>query len=132
MFAQTWNKYIPVIRILIKKSAAAEQVLQMNSIDFLRAAGGKKIKLSFDIQVTNGRLLVTGKQSPLAKEFALLLQEDEQTRKLIREQQLEFCLKSNFQLFIRNKTTPPLILAAETLEEPVNDVTEETADNIAP
>ena len=44
MFLQTWNRYLPVIKILLKRSVNAEQTLDMNSSDFQRASGGKKIK----------------------------------------------------------------------------------------
>ena len=56
MFVQTWNKYLPVIRILLKRSANAEQRLDMNKSDFQRAAGGKKVKFTFSILLTKGRL----------------------------------------------------------------------------
>ena len=34
MFVQTWNKYLPVIKILLKRSVQGEQTLEMNSSDF--------------------------------------------------------------------------------------------------
>jgi len=40
MFTPTWNKYLPIIKILLKRSVNAEQTLDMNSTDFQRAAGG--------------------------------------------------------------------------------------------
>ena len=43
MFTQTWKKYLPVILILMKKSALEDQVLKVNQTDFERAAGGRKI-----------------------------------------------------------------------------------------
>ena len=107
MFSQTWNKYLPVIMILMKRSATGEQSLHMNHTDFERAAGGRKIKFNFtNLHLTNGRINNNAKHTPLAKEFATLLQEDEQTRKLIKKQQFEFTMTNGFQLHIKN-TTPP-------------------------
>ena len=37
-FAAVWNKYLPAIKILIKKAAATEQLLGMNRNDFETAA----------------------------------------------------------------------------------------------
>jgi hypothetical protein len=115
MFSQTWSKYMPVIRILIKKSAGSDQVLNMNSTDFIRATGGRKIKFSFDMQLMNGQLVESARQTPVAKEFALLLQEDEQARKLIKHQKLGFAMNNSFQLSIKNHTPapPPGIVASE-------------------
>ena len=42
MFLQTWNRYLPVIKILLKRSVNAEQTLDMNSSDFQRASVEKK------------------------------------------------------------------------------------------
>lgn len=107
MFRQTWNKYIPVLRILIKRSATGEQSLSMNGTDFTRAAGGKKVKFSFDIELKNAQFVNASQQTPLVQEFILALQEDEQLRKLIRHQHLGFTMSNNFQLRIRNNTPAP-------------------------
>jgi hypothetical protein len=108
MFTQTWKKYLPVIVILLKRSATGVQTLSMNHTDFERAAGGRKIKYSFSqLQLNNGRINTAVKQAPLAKEFAVLLQEDELTRRLLVGQYFEFSMNNDFQLTIKNNTPAP-------------------------
>ena len=103
MFSQTWKKYLPVIIILIKRAASAEQVMSMNNTDFERAAGGRKIKFSFShLQLNKGRVNTEVKHTPFARELATVLQEDDITKMLIADQYLEFSLNNNFQLTIRN------------------------------
>ena len=105
MFTQTWKKYLPVIILLMKRSDKAEQVLSMNYTDFARATAGKKIKLTFsNVQLTNGRSKVETKYSPLANDLILVLQENQQSGVLMRDQQFEFSMNSDFQLTIRNNT----------------------------
>lgn len=112
MFTQTWKKYLPVIAILIKRSGSGEQTLNMNNTDFERAAGGRKIKYSFNnMHLNDARIDNTFKHTPLAKEFAQLLQENELTRPLLKKQNLEFSMNSDFQLVIRNHT-----ISAEDIE----------------
>lgn len=107
MFKQVWKKYLPVITILIKRSVQGDQVLNMNHTDFERAAGGRKIKHSFSsLQIVNGRVQNMIKLSPIPKEFTLVLQEEELTRKLIQKMHLEFSMNNNFQLSIKNQTPP--------------------------
>jgi hypothetical protein len=60
MFLQTWNKYLPVIKILLKRSVNGEQTLDMNSSDFQRASGGKKVKFTFSIPLIRGRVPTGG------------------------------------------------------------------------
>lgn len=108
MFSQTWRKYLPVIILLMKRSAKGEQVLNMNNTDFERAVGGKKIKLTFsDLQLDNGRINYRAKHSALAKDLSVLLQEDDQSKILIQDKLFEFSMNSSFQLTIRNNTPAP-------------------------
>ncbi len=115
MFTQTWKKYLPVITILLKRSAQGEQILGMNHTDFERAAGGRKIKFSFsNLQLNKARINTGEKHTAVAAELAAVLQEDIFTGRFIKTQHFEFALNNEFKLTIRN-TTPP----AEPLEEPV-------------
>lgn len=105
MFSQTWKKYLPVIIILLKRSVNEQQTLTMNHTDFARAAGGRKIKYSFhSLFLNNGRIDNTVKHSPLAREFAEVLQENEQSKRLLLKQNLEFSMNNDFQLTIKNVT----------------------------
>jgi len=117
MFTQTWNKYLPIIKILLKRSVNGPQTLDMNSTDFQRAAGGRKVKYTFSFMLIKGRLL--------AKELIVLLQADEMTRKLIRAQDFEMMMNNSFQLTIKN-CTPPETEQPETLATDPAEVNEET------
>ncbi len=119
MFSQTWKKYLPVISILIKRSAQGEQVLALNNTDFDRAAGGRKIKYSFThLQLNKGRINTDHKHTPFAKEFSVLLQEDENIQRLIAPLSLEFTLNNQLQLTIKN------LAEAAVNEEPESDQAE--------
>jgi len=113
MFIQTWNKYLPVIRILLKRSVNATQTPDMDKSDFQRAAGGKKVKFVFSIMLVNGRSLVAEKASPLAKDLVTVLQQDMVANEFLRRNELEFTMNNNFQLVMTNNTP--------AVESPVND-----------
>lgn len=105
MFIQTWKTYLPVIKILMKRSVSGEQTFQMNLIDFRRAAGGRKVKYVFSINIRNGRSQDIISPPPIAKDFLVALQEDDVAHRLIRHQDFEFSMNTGFQLLIKN-TTP--------------------------
>jgi hypothetical protein len=108
MFTQTWKKYLPVIAILIKRSASGDQTMRLNNTDFERAAGGRKIKFSFThLQLNKGRINTQIKQAAVAKELATVLQEDDIIKKLLTDQWLEFALSNDFTLTIKNNTPAP-------------------------
>ena len=124
MFSQIWKKYLPVITILMKRSIQEDQALTMNHTDFERAAGGRKIKFSFtNLILTNGRINNTVPHSNLAREFGVVLQEDEHTRKLLQKQVFEFSMSNDIQLNIKNITPP-----AETAEDENPEESSELAE----
>ena len=102
MFFPTWNKYLPVIKILLKRSAHGEQKLDMNQSDFQRAAGGRKVKFTFSVKLINGRVQNGDDCPPLAKDLITALQGNEVTNKFIRANEFVFTMNSDFQLLIRN------------------------------
>jgi len=104
MFIQTWNKYLPVIRILLKRSVNAVQTLDMDKSDFQRAAGGKKVKFVFSIMMVNGRSPGAEKASPLAKDLITVLQQDMVANEFLRKNELEFSMNNSFQLVMTNNT----------------------------
>jgi hypothetical protein len=102
MFTQTWKKYLPVILILLKRASQEDQVLKVNQTDFERAAGGRKIKFSFNnVELKKARLNSHAKHSPFAKEFATVLQEDDTTKRFLLPRWFEFSMSTDFQLTIK-------------------------------
>lgn len=107
MFTETWKKYMPVIVILLKRSAKGEQTLNLDQADFRRAAGGRKIKFSFDnLRLNDGRTEYNANLTPMAKEFVQILMNSDLVKVLMRNQQFEFEMNRDFQLIIKNNTVP--------------------------
>ena len=111
--------------ILLKKSVTGTQILSMNNTDFERAAGGRKIKYSFtQLQLNKGRINTEVKHTPMARELAVMLQEDDIVKKLIADQHIEFSMTNDFKLTIKNNTPAP---------EPVSDLdTDEEIETVNP
>ncbi|MES1198117.1 MAG: hypothetical protein ABUL41_02460 [Chitinophagaceae bacterium] len=118
MFTQTWNKYLPIIKILMKRSATGSQTLDMNFTDFQRAAGGRKVKFTFSVSLHKGRIQNITSPPPLARDLSQLLQDNIETNKLVRLQDYEFSLNSSFQLTI--KTTIPPVVESDSNEIDIN------------
>ena len=56
MYAQIWTKYLPIIRILLKRTKQDNQVLDLNRIDFERMGTGRKAGYKFTIEFKNGKV----------------------------------------------------------------------------
>jgi len=73
VYASVWNKYFPVVRILMKRSVDSEQTLNFNSIDFEKSGKGRKTVQKFIIEFMDGKLTGMIKNNLLAQSLAAML-----------------------------------------------------------
>lgn len=114
MYTYTWKKYLPVIRILLKRSATAEQSVSLNRTDFEKTTKLRKPACSFAVEIVRGRLNAINNQSVPAKDLVSILQEDDMVKTLLRQHHYAISLNSDFLLSIKDITPP---VQEEVLEE---------------
>lgn len=120
MYKQVWNKYLPIIRILIKRASTADQTLAMNATDFERASAGRKAGYKFAMRFSNGRLDDNISTTPVAKDLLSILLGDDLIKELFRQNHYQVEMSTKFQLGI--KVIPKMILeeaAAVLNDEPL-------------
>lgn len=118
MYTYIWNKYLPVIRILLKKSAGGDQLLSLNRDDFERAGTGRKAGYKFTIAFSEGKVSNVISGSDLASHLATAMLDDAATRAVLRTGNFEVILNTKFQITIKN-TTPQAFSATAVEETPV-------------
>ena len=106
-YTSVWFKYVPVLRILIKKSAAEEQVFQFNRADFERAGYSRKSGYKFTVSFVNNKPDTIFAGNELIQTFVSVLQEDEIIRQLLINNDYTFIFSSKFFLHIKNNTQMP-------------------------
>jgi hypothetical protein len=102
MYTHIWHKYLPIIKILLKKSATAEQTLNLNRVDFERAGSGRKSGYKFTIELINGRVANVISSSQLALDLATVLLEDAVVKQLASANNYQVSLNTKFQVNIKN------------------------------
>lgn len=122
MYTQIWNKYLPIIKILLKRTVNGDQVLDLNRIDFERAGSGRKAGYKFSIEFTRGRVANIISGSQLASDLAAAMQEDANIKALLIPNEYIVSLNTKFQLLLKNVTPK------ETEETGADDSTEESAE----
>lgn len=100
MYTQVWNKYLPVIKILLKRIDTGEQTLSMNLTDFEKAAAGRRDSFSFHIHFREGRS-VNALTSHVAKDLAAILLADEKIKQDFVQREYHFQMNKKFQLTIK-------------------------------
>lgn len=114
MYVHVWNKYLPIIKILMKKASAGNQTLDLNRIDFERAGSGRKAGYKFSIDFKQGRVSNIISGSPLASDLATVLLNDPASRAILANADISITLNTKFQLAIVNKS----IVEEKEKEEP--------------
>ena len=102
MYNHIWKKYLPIIKILMKKSVSQEQVLTLNRIDFERAGTGRKAGYKFKIEFIDGKVGNVISGSTLAMHLAQVILEDDTAKQILNEHNFEISLNTKFQLIIKN------------------------------
>lgn len=100
-FAGVWSRYMPAIRILIKKAVAAEQVININQSDIERAVGIKKSGYRFSISFIKERPELLHSNNDIAQAFITALTEDETITEYLRNNNYTFSFNSKYQLLIK-------------------------------
>lgn len=108
MYTQVWKKYLPIIRILMKKANDKSQTLDMNRIDFERAGSGRKAGYKFNIKINNGRVTNVISGSPLALDLAEVILQDEAAKQIISRNDYTLSFNPRFQLIIEQTSTAPV------------------------
>ncbi|MEO6812916.1 MAG: hypothetical protein ABI172_03250 [Ginsengibacter sp.] len=102
MYNHIWKKYLPIVKILMKKSNTEDQVLDLNRVDFERAGTGRKAGYKFLIEFTDGKVGNVISGSPLAMHLAQVVLEDEGAKQILSENNFIISLNTKFQLSIKH------------------------------
>jgi hypothetical protein len=100
MYTQVWLKFLPVIRIMLKRAVASPQLLKLNRTDFDKAGGGKKVGFRFTVMLSNAKVQ-NSITSPIAKDLVTILQQDEATAAILSAKNFELELNPKCELNIR-------------------------------
>ena len=113
MYTHIWLKYLPILRILMKKSTAGDQVLNLNRPDFEKHGVARKAGYKFTIEFTNGKVANVISTSQLAMDLAAVMLEDATCKTLFATNNYAISLNTKFQVSIKNCTPQPEALALE-------------------
>jgi hypothetical protein len=100
MYTQVWTKFLPVIRIMLKRAVASPQVLKLNRTDFDKAGGGKKVGFRFTVEL-KGSKVQNKVVSPIAKDLITAIQQDPATTEILAGKLYELDLNPKCELSIR-------------------------------
>jgi hypothetical protein len=71
-----WTKYLPAIRILLKKAVNEEQQFTLSKIELQSVDNRKNVNFSFNLEITNGKVESGLGVSPMGKDLFNVLNGD--------------------------------------------------------
>jgi hypothetical protein len=101
MYTHIWNKYLSVIRILLKKSVKEAQSLSFNVCDFEKTGPQKKTGFNFTLKFRKGRVDNLAGLSGPAKELSAVLLQDPQISGLLQRGEYHLTMNAKFVLGIQ-------------------------------
>ena len=102
MYTKVWAKYLPVIRIVLKRSLTAEQILSLNAPDFERAGLGRKSGYKFLLKFKEGRIDNVIIDLPIASSLATELLHDPVIKDIFAHNEFHISLNPKFELTIKH------------------------------
>ena len=100
MYTQTWSKYLPVIKILLKRSISGDQHLNLNVPDFEKK-GSRKAAEKFAIQSSKGKINDMLRSPDIAKDLAFVLLNDASASEYLAKHDFRISMNAKFQLSIQ-------------------------------
>lgn len=102
MFTNVWVKYLPILRIVLKRSLTAEQQFALNAPDFERAGYKRKSGYKFMMKLKDGRLGNVIVDMPIASSLASTLLEDAVIKELAIAHEFHISMNTKYELTIKH------------------------------
>lgn len=95
-YLQLWKKYMPVIRLLLKKSG--DQKLQLYRHEFETTGVRNKSGYSFNIEMVNGKVMNKISGTAVAKDLVQSMNENPDLNAWLKSQNIKISMGRSFEL----------------------------------
>ncbi|MDN3548118.1 hypothetical protein [Mucilaginibacter aquaedulcis] len=100
-YLTTWKRYMPVIRLHLKKSLNEDQQFKLNITDFESAGDRGKSGYTFNITMENGKVTNNISGSAVARDLYEAIRADEAVIALLQDKNVKISVGKSFVLSIK-------------------------------
>lgn len=100
-YLATWKRYIPVIRLHLKRSLTEDQQFKLNITDFESAGDRGKSAYTFNIALENGKPTNNISGSAVARDLYEAMKEDEAIKSFLQNRSVKISVGKAFILSIK-------------------------------
>ncbi|MEO5563151.1 MAG: hypothetical protein ABIR18_06950 [Chitinophagaceae bacterium] len=101
MFLALWTKYLPIIRILLKKAGPEEQKLAVGKLELQSVDNRKNANYSFELEIANGRVEKGIGSKAISKDLFIILNNDPTVRSLMPDKIITISMGKSLQLSLK-------------------------------
>ena len=83
-----WTKYLPAIRILLKKSVNEQQQIALGKLELQSVDNRKNVNFSFNLEIINGKMENIISVSPMGKDLFSVLRDDLTVRNFMSDKNI--------------------------------------------
>jgi len=100
-YLTTWKRYLPVIRLHLKKSLNGEQQFKLNITDFESAGDRGKSSYVFNLMIENGKVTNNISGSAVARDLYEALKTDDAIKAILQDNAIKISVGKSFMLTIK-------------------------------
>jgi hypothetical protein len=100
-YLTTWRKYIPVIRLHLKRSLNEDQSFKLNITDFESAGDRGKSGYTFSLAMENGKVTNNISGSAVARDLYEALKTDDAIKEMIQDKTIKISVGKSFVFSIK-------------------------------
>ncbi len=101
-YTNLWKRYLPVIRILMKRSISESQTLRLQKHEFVVTGEREVSGYGFNLELDNGKATSNISGSAVARDLRDVIVQDPNAQEIISRRKFKLNLDSNFVLHIQN------------------------------
>jgi hypothetical protein len=105
-FLALWTKYLPVIRIVLKKSLIDEQQIMVGKMELQSVDNRKNASYVFSLEIVNGRIVNGLGGSPIGKDLFFVLNNDTSVINFMSNKRITMKMGKAFQLTMNAELLP--------------------------
>jgi hypothetical protein len=104
VYVQLWKKYLPVIRLLLKKTdKGGEQKLQLYKHEFEKTGAKNKLGYIFSMELVNGKPATKIDQKAVAFDLLTVMNENEEIVQWLKEKHVSINTTRSCELIFQQK-----------------------------
>jgi hypothetical protein len=101
MFSALWTKYLPILRIMLKKSITGEQQVSVGKLELSSVDNRKNANHTFTIEISKGKASNMVGSKVIAKDLVTVLNGDPLVRSFLADKLVHISMGKNSQLLLR-------------------------------